>query len=175
MKSKVTLVAISVSHACILSAGAQGFDHLPNRLGNLNPPGSSSNPIYVQPVNPPPVVYPPPVYPAPQINIQPREREYVPVYPRQERLAPRAEFERIRFIPVEPYEYRLAKGDMHDKIPKGKIRISIGKTKVLNTDLDSASEVEALRRKYRADEIIASRGRQWDDAGELLIKFIVWK
>lgn len=196
MKNKITrmFVTITLSCACVLSAGAQGFDRLPNRLGNLNPPGSYSNPIYVQPVNPPPTVYPPPpVYPAPQINIQPREREYVPVYPRQERLAPRAEFERLTFIETTPYPYFPAKGDwslpivrgqipMGDavapnkiRVPKGKSRIVIGKAKWLCTSSERNWELRAMGAKKGADELIQTVGRRFSDGEEHLVKFIVWK
>jgi len=189
MKDKITLIllTIAVSYACILRADAQRIEHFPGAnldLNQINPPGSYLNPIYVQPI--PPVYQPPVIYSPPQINIQPREREYIPVYPRQERLAPRAEFERVTFIPTEPYVYFLSRGDttstcgttthdMNAKIQKGETRIVIGKTKVLNTDLDSTGEVLALEAKYHVDEIIAHSGRQWSDGGELLIKFVIWK
>ena len=176
----LTLVSIVVSYACTLRAGAQGFEHLPDH--NLFPPGSAQNPIYVQPAYTPPVIQPLVVQPAPQINLQPREREYVPVYPRQERLAPRAEFEMTRFIPVEPYVYSLVKGDMtfpQKGFSKGKSRFVIGKTKQLRTqdrseDEANAREMHAMMTRYQADEIIFRAGRRWSDGEEILIKFVVW-
>jgi hypothetical protein len=190
----LTLVTITALCASILDVGAQGFVHQPDH--NLFPPGSVTNPIYVQPVNPPPVVYPPPViYPAPQINIQPREREYVPVYPRQERLAPRAEFERLTFIATTLYPYfqekwdhslPIAKGQIprqdmvpisRTRLPKGKSRIVFGKTKWLNTGNVAAKnwELRAMGTTKGADELIASPGRTFSDGQEYLIKFVVWK
>lgn len=180
----ISLVAAAASYASILSAGAQGgFVHPPDH--NLFPPGSSLNPIHVEQVNPPQVVYPPPIYPAPQ-NVQPREREYVPVYPRQERLAPRAEFEAIRFIPTEPYAYSPSKGDFcylsgnKTQLPNGTSRIVIGKTKHLatadkNAYASDVSEIKSLARKHHADEFIIHGGRRWSDGEEVLVKFVVWR